>query len=183
MGVSVVSGIALIIGGVTMAQVTLRGNPIHTTGELPRVGSLAPAFSLTRTDLSAVSAADFKGQRVVLNIFPSIDTPTCATSVRKFNAQASEMANTVVLCVSADLPFAAGRFCTTEGLDKVVPASVFRSPEFGTAYGVTLTDGPLRGLLARSVVVLDAAGKVLHSELVGEIAHEPDYEAAIKALK
>jgi thiol peroxidase len=146
------------------------------------VGSQAPAFSLTRTDLSAATQADFKGQRIVLNIFPSIDTPTCATSVRKFNAQASQMPNTVVLCVSADLPFAAGRFCTTEGLDWVGPASTFRSPEFGTAYGVTLTDGPLRGLLARSVVVLDPNGKVLHTELVGEIAHEPNYEAALKVL-
>ena len=165
-----------------MAQVTLKGNPFHTAGELPRVGSQAPAFSLTRTDLSAVSAADFKGQRLVLNIFPSIDTPTCATSVRKFNAQASQLPNTTVLCISADLPFAAGRFCSTEGLDKVVPASTFRSPEFGAAYGVTLTDGPLRGLMARSVVVLDAAGKVLHTELVPEIAQEPNYDAALKAL-
>jgi thiol peroxidase len=165
-----------------MAQITLRGNPIHTAGDLPRVGSQAPAFSLTRTDLSAATQADFKGQRLVLNIFPSIDTPTCATSVRKFNAQASQMPNTVVLCVSADLPFAAGRFCSTEGLDKVVPASTFRSPEFGPAYGVTITDGPLRGLLARSVVVLDEGGKVLHTELVGEIAQEPNYEAALKVL-
>jgi thiol peroxidase len=165
-----------------MAQVTLKGNPFHTAGELPRVGSQAPSFSLTRTDLSAVSAADFKGQRLVLNIFPSIDTPTCATSVRKFNAQASQLPNTTVLCISADLPFAAGRFCSTEGLDKVVPASTFRSPEFGAAYGVTLTDGPLRGLLARSVVVLDAAGKVLYTELVPEIAQEPNYDAALKAL-
>jgi thiol peroxidase len=165
-----------------MAQVTLKGNPFHTTGELPRVGSQAPSFSLTRTDLSAASAADFKGQRLVLNIFPSIDTPTCATSVRKFNAQASQMPNTTVLCISADLPFAAGRFCSTEGLDKVVPASTFRSPEFGAAYGVTLTDGPLRGLMARSVVVLDAAGKVLYTELVPEIAQEPNYDAALKAL-
>ena len=165
-----------------MAQATLKGNPFHTAGELPRVGSQAPSFSLTRTDLSAVSAADFKGQRLVLNIFPSIDTPTCATSVRKFNAEASKLPNTTVLCVSADLPFAAGRFCSTEGLDKVVPASTFRSPEFGAAYGVTLTDGPLRGLMARSVVVLDAAGKVLHTELVPEIAQEPNYAAALKAL-
>ena len=119
----------------------------------------------------------------MLNIFPSIDTPTCATSVRKFNAQASSVPNTVVLCISADLPFAAGRFCSTEGLDKVVPASSFRSPEFGQAYGVTLTDGPLRGLLARSVVVLDETGKVVYTELVGEIANEPNYDAALKALK
>jgi thiol peroxidase len=166
-----------------MAQVTLKGNPFHTSGELPRVGAPAPGFSLTRTDLSEVSPASFKGQRLVLNIFPSIDTPTCATSVRKFNAEASKVPNTVVLCISADLPFAAGRFCSTEGLDKVVPASTFRSPDFGQAYGVTLTDGPLRGLLARSVVVLDETGKVVHTQLVGEIANEPDYDAALKALK
>jgi len=166
-----------------MAQVTLKGNPFHTSGELPRVGSPAPGFTLTRTDLSDVSPASFKGQRLVLNIFPSIDTPTCATSVRKFNAQASQLPNTVVLCISADLPFAAGRFCAAEGLDKVIPASTFRSPDFGQAYGVTLADGPLRGLMARSVVVLDEAGKVIHTQLVGEIANEPDYEAAIKALK
>jgi thiol peroxidase len=165
-----------------MATVTLKGNPFHTCGELPKVGSQAPGFALTRTDLSEISAETFKGQRIVLNIFPSIDTPTCATSVRKFNAQASDAPNTVVLCVSADLPFAAGRFCSAEGLDKVVPASVFRNPGFGTAYGVTLSDGPLAGLLARSVVVLDPAGKVLHAELVPEIANEPDYAKALKAL-
>jgi thiol peroxidase len=169
--------------GAVMAQVTLNGNAFNTSGQLPAAGSQAPAFALTRTDLSEVSAASFQGQRLVLNIFPSIDTPTCATSVRKFNAQASQAANTTVLCISADLPFAAGRFCSTEGLDKVVPASSFRSPEFGQAFGVTLTDGPLRGLLARSVVVLDETGKVLHSQLVGEIAHEPDYESALKVLK
>jgi len=165
-----------------MAQVTLKGNPFHTAGDLPRTGSQAPGFALTRTDLSEATQASFPGQRLVLNIFPSIDTPTCATSVRKFNAQASQMPNTVVLCISADLPFAAGRFCSTEGLDKVVPASTFRSPEFGAAYGVTLTDGPLRGLLARSVVVLDEHGKVLHTELVPEIAQEPNYDAALKTL-
>ncbi len=166
-----------------MAQVTLKGNPFHTVGDLPRVGSEAPAFTLTRNDLAEISRADYPGQRLVLNIFPSIDTPTCATSVRTFNAKASQAPNTTVLCISADLPFAASRFCTTEGLDKVVPASVFRNPGFGSAFGVTLTDGPLRGLLARSVVVLDANGKVLHTELVGEIAHEPDYETALAALK
>ena len=166
-----------------MAQVTLNGNAFNTSGQLPATGSQAPAFALTRTDLSEVSAASFKGQRLVLNIFPSIDTPTCATSVRKFNAQASQAANTTVLCISADLPFAASRFCSTEGLDKVVPASSFRSPEFGKAFGVTLIDGPLRGLLARSVVVLDENGKVLYSQLVSEIAHEPDYESALQVLK
>lgn len=166
-----------------MAQVTLKGTPLQTVGELPKVGTQAPPFSLTKGDLSEISAAQFKGQRIVLNIFPSLDTPTCATSVRKFNAQASEVPNTVVLCVSADLPFAAGRFCSAEGLDKVVPASTFRSPEFGSAYGVTLKDGPLRGLLARSVVVLNEAGQVLHTELVPEIANEPDYTKALQALK
>ena len=165
-----------------MAQVTLKGNPIHTAGELPAKGTLAPGFALTRTDLSEATQADFPGQRLVLNIFPSIDTPTCATSVRTFNAQASQVPNTVVLCISADLPFAAKRFCSTEGLDKVVPASAFRSPGFGQAYGVTLTDGPLRGLLARAVVVLDEQRKVLHTELVGEIAQEPNYAAALAAL-
>ena len=165
-----------------MAQVTLKGNPFHTAGELPKVGGQAPAFTVTRTDLSEAGLADFKGQRLVLNIFPSIDTPTCATSVRKFNAQASKVPNTTVLCISADLPFAAGRFCAAEGLDKVVPASVFRHPEFGATYGVTLTDGPLRGLLARSVVVIDEGGKVLHTQLVPEIAQEPDYTAALAVL-
>ena len=165
-----------------MAQVTLKGNPIHTTGDLPKAGSLAPAFTLTRKDLSEVSLPDFKGQRVVLNIFPSVDTPTCATSVRTFNAQASKAPNTVVLCVSLDLPFAAGRFCAAEGLDNVVPASAFRNPEFGINYGVILNDGPLRGLLARAVVVLDETGKVTYTELVPEIAQEPDYAAALAAL-
>lgn len=165
-----------------MANVTLNGNPFHTTGELPAKGSKAPAFTLTRKDLSEVSLDDLKGKRVVLNIFPSLDTPTCATSVRTFNAKANALPDTVVLCVSADLPFAAGRFCAAEGLENVVPASVFRSPAFGTAYGVTLTDGPLRGLLARAVVVLDGNGKVLHTQLVGEIANEPDYATALAAL-
>jgi len=168
--------------GDTMAQVTLKGNPIHTTGDLPKVGNAAPNFTLTRKDLSEVSLADYKGQRVVLNIFPSIDTPTCATSVRTFNAQASKAPNTVVLCVSVDLPFAAGRFCAAEGLDNVVPASSFRSPDFGQAYGVALKDGPLRGLLARSVVVLDETGKVIHTELVPEIANEPNYASALAVL-
>ncbi len=166
-----------------MAQVTLKGNPFHTCGDLPKVGSQAPAFTLTRTDLSEITPADFPGQRLVLNIFPSIDTPTCATSVRTFNAQAGKVPNTVVLCISADLPFAAARFCTTEGLDKVVPASVFRNP--GVRDGLrhhphgrtpAWAAGPLRGGHGPK-------GKVLHTELVGEIAHEPNYEAALAALK
>ncbi len=165
-----------------MAQVTLKGNPFHTSGELPKVGTAAPAYTLVRTDLSEVSGQDLAGQRVVLNIFPSVDTPTCAASVRKFNARANEKPNTTVLCISADLPFAQKRFCGAEGLDNVVPVSVFRAPEFGQSYGVTLVDGPLKGLLARAVVVLDAAGKVIHTELVPEIAEEPDYNAALAVL-
>lgn len=166
-----------------MAQVTLKGNPFHTSGSLPAAGTPAPAFTLTGTDLGEVRLEQFKGQRVVLNIFPSLDTPTCATSVRQFNARASQAANTTVLCISADLPFAAKRFCVAEGLDKVVPASCFRSGDFGSSYGLELVDGPLRGLLARAVVVVDEQGKVLHTELVAEIANEPDYDAALKALK
>ena len=165
-----------------MAQVTLKGNPFHTSGELPKVGATAPTYTLVRTDLSEVSGKDLAGQRVVLNIFPSVDTPTCAASVRKFNARANEKPNTTVLCISADLPFAQKRFCGAEGLDNVVPASVFRAPEFGQTYGLTLVDGPLKGLLARAVVVIDAAGKVIHTELVPEIAEEPDYNAALAVL-
>ncbi len=165
-----------------MAQVTLKGNPFHTSGELPKVGTAAPAYTLVRTDLSEVSGQDLAGQRVVLNIFPSVDTPTCAASVRKFNARANEKPNTTVLCISADLPFAQKRFCGAAGLDNVVPVSVVRAPEFGQSYGVTLVDGPLTGLLARAVVVLDAAGKVIHTELVPEIAEEPDYNAALAVL-
>ena len=166
-----------------MAQVTLKGNPVHTVGELPRVGSDAPAFALTRNDMADISAADYAGQRLVLNIFPSVDTPTCATSVRTFNAKASQLPNTTVLCISADLPFATKRFCAAEGLEKVVPASTFRNPGFGAAYGVALADSPLRGLMARSVVVINEAGKVVHTELVPEIAQEPNYEAALAALR
>lgn len=165
-----------------MAQVTLKGNPFHTSGELPKVGTAAPAYTLVRTDLSEVSGQDLAGQRVVLNIFPSVDTPTCAASVRKFNARANEKPNTTILCISADLPFAQKRFCGAEGLDNVVTASSFRSPEFGQAYGVTLLDGPLKGLLARAVVVVDETGKVIHTELVPEIAQEPDYNAALEVL-
>ncbi len=165
-----------------MAQITLRGNAIHTSGDLPKIGSTAPPYTLVRTDLSEVSGQDLAGQRVVLNIFPSIDTPTCAASVRKFNARANEKPNTTVLCISADLPFAQKRFCGAEGLENVVPASNFRSADFGQAYGVTLLDGPLKGLLARAVVVIDAGGKVVHTELVPEIAQEPDYDAALAVL-
>ncbi len=164
-----------------MASVTLKGNPFNTNGDLPSVGSKAPAFSLVKTDLSEVSASSLAGKRVVLNIFPSVDTPTCATSVRTFNAQASGLDNTVVVCASQDLPFALARFCGAEGLNNVIPASAFRS-DFAAAYGVKMIDGPLAGLTARAVVVLDTDGKVLHTELVSEIANEPNYDAALKAL-
>jgi thioredoxin-dependent peroxiredoxin len=166
-----------------MAQVTFQGNPVPTSGELPSVGGTTPEFSLTKGDLSEVSLASYAGRKVVLNIFPSLDTPVCAASVRRFNVAASTLADTTVLCVSADLPFAAGRFCTTEGLENVVPASTFRNPGFGKAYGVEITDGPLRGLLARAVVVVDGNGKVIYRELVPEIVNEPNYEAALAALK
>ncbi len=165
-----------------MAQTALRGNPVNTSGDLPAVGSSAPAYALTGTDLGAVSSADLNGQRVVLNIFPSVDTPTCATSVKTFNEKAAGLDNTTVLCVSADLPFAQGRFCGAEGIENVKTASTFRNPEFLADYGVGMTDGPLAGLCARAVVVVDESGQVVHSQLVPEIADEPDYEAALGAL-
>ena len=164
-----------------MATVTLKGNPFNTNGNLPAVGSKAPAFKLVKTDLSEISLDDLAGKRVVLNIFPSVDTPTCAQSVRTYNTQASALDNTVVICASQDLPFALARFCGAEGLDKVIPASAFRA-NFASDYGVKLVDGPLTGLTARAVVVLDAEGKVLHTELVSEVAHEPNYDAALKVL-
>jgi thioredoxin-dependent peroxiredoxin len=164
-----------------MAQTALGGNPVNTIGDLPSVGSATPSFSVTKADLSDITPADLAGQRVVINIFPSLDTATCATSVRKFNELASGLDNTTVLCVSADLPFAQTRFCGAEGLSNVVTASTFRG-DFGTTYGVKLIDGKMAGLMARSVVVLDENGKVLHSQLVPEIAQEPDYDAAVASL-
>jgi thiol peroxidase len=166
-----------------VAQTNLKGVPIHTSGDLPSQGNAAPAFTLVKTDLTDTELRSYAGRRVVLNIFPSLDTPVCATSLRKFNALATTVPNTTVLCVSADLPFAAKRFCTAENLDNLVPASVFRNPDFGEAYGVRLIDGPMRGLLARAVLVLDEQGKVLHTELVPELSHEPDYDAAAAVLK
>jgi thioredoxin-dependent peroxiredoxin len=163
-----------------MAQTSLRGNPVNLVGELPAVGSPTPSFTLTKADLSDITAADLAGQRVVLNIFPSIDTPTCAASVRQFNERASSLDNTTVMNVSADLPFAQTRFCAAEGLGNVTNASTFRGGF--DSYGVSMADGRLAGLLARAVVVLDSDGTVLHSQLVPEIAQEPDYDAAIAAL-
>lgn len=164
-----------------MAEITFRGNPIHTVGDLPAVGSPAPSFELVGSDLSAVTNDDFAGGSVVLNIFPSIDTPTCATSVRTFNAKAAERDGVTVLNVSKDLPFAQSRFCGAEGIDNVQVGSGFRS-SFGQDYGVTMADGKLAGLLARSVVVVDTDGTVLYTQLVPEISTEPDYDAAVAAL-
>jgi thiol peroxidase len=165
-----------------MAKISSRGEIVETSGELPEVGSAAPEFSLRKADLSPVTLADYAGLRLVLNIFPSIDTPTCAKSVRQFNERAARMPNTKVLCVSADLPFALGRFCGAEGITNVETASVYRAPEFGLVYGVYMAEGRLGGLLARAVVVIDESGKVTYRELVPEIAQEPDYEAVMNAL-
>jgi len=164
-----------------MAQVTLRGNPFSTNGELPEVGSSAPAFAVVGGDLSEITNQSLAGKRVVLNIFPSIDTPTCAASVRQFNARAADLENTVVLCVSEDLPFAAKRFCGAEGIENVATGSGFRG-HFADDFGVRLQDGPLAGLMARSVVVLDEDGNVVYTQLVGEIGDEPDYDSALAAL-
>lgn len=165
-----------------MAEITLRGNPIHTVGDLPAVGAPAPAFTLTGGDLSDITLGDFVGQQLVLNIFPSVDTGVCATSVRTFNQKAGGREGVTVLNVSADLPFAQARFCGAEGIDGVKNGSAFRS-DFGTAYGVTITDGPMRGLLSRAVVVIDAEGNVAYTEQVPEIAQEPNYDAALAALR
>ncbi len=165
-----------------MAEITLKGNPIHTSGNLPQTGGNAPSFRLTAGDLSEKTLADFGGKKVVLNIFPSVDTPVCAASIRRFNSEAAGKANAVVLCISADLPFAQGRFCGAEGLKNVVNLSDFRNREFGDSYGVRIVDGPLAGLLSRAVVVIDENGKVVHGEQVPEIAQEPNYEAALKHL-
>ena len=166
-----------------MTTVTLGGNPIHLAGQFPKTGDSAPAFSLVGTDLKDASLKDFAGKRKVLNIVPSLDTPTCAASTRKFNEQAGSLPNTVVLVISADLPFAMKRFCETEGLKNVVSLSTLRGREFMQKYGVAIEDGPLAGLTARAVVVLDENDKVAYTELVPEIKSEPNYAAALAALK
>lgn len=165
-----------------MATITLKGNPIETVGNLPAPGAQAPGFTLVKTDLSETTLADYRGKTVVLNIFPSIDTGVCAASTRRFNSEASNLPDTVVLCVSADLPFAHGRFCEAEGLKNVIATSVFRAPGFGKEYGQLITTGPLSGLLARAIVVVDGEGKVKYTEQVPEIAQEPDYDAALKSI-
>ncbi|QIK60970.1 thiol peroxidase [Dysgonomonas sp. HDW5A] len=166
-----------------MSQITLGGQAVNTIGSLPALKTKAAAFTLVKQDLSELSLSDLKGKNVVLNIFPSLDTSTCAASVRRFNKEAASLSNTVVLAISADLPFAAGRFCTAEGIENVVPVSVFRDEAFGKDYGVLLVDGPLKGLLARSLVVINPEGEVLFTELVSEIKNEPNYEAALAVLK
>ena len=165
-----------------MAKVKFSGETVETIGKLPEVSSKAPDFCLTKGDLSDAKLSDYKGKRVVLNIFPSIDTGVCAQSVRTFNKKASTLDNTVVLCISADLPFAQGRFCGAEGLENVVTLSTFKSPDFGKDYGCLLVSGALKGLMSRCVVVLDEEGKVLYTEQVEEITHEPNYDQAIAAL-
>jgi thiol peroxidase len=165
-----------------MATVTLKGNPIETIASLPAVGSTAPDFTLVGADLGEIKRSDFSGKRLILNIFPSIDTPTCAMSVRKFNQTASQLDNTIVLCISADLPFAQNRFCGAEGLSNVKTASTFRS-SFGKDYGVQFSSGPLLGLLSRSIVVIDTNGNVIYTEQVQETANEPNYDLAIASLK
>jgi thiol peroxidase len=166
-----------------MATVTLKGNPIHTNGELPAKGSHAPDFKLTTTDLKDVGLGEYKGKKKILNIVPSLDTAVCATSTRKFNESGGKLPNTVVLVCSADLPFAMKRFCTTEGLQNVVSLSMIRGKNFAKDYGVLLTDGPLAGLSARAVVVVDENDKVVYTELVPEIGQEPNYDAALAAAR
>jgi thiol peroxidase len=166
-----------------MASVTLGGKPVNVAGNLPAAGSTAPDFTLVGKDLKNISLSDFAGKRKVLSIVPSLDTPVCATSARKFNEQAGSLNNTVVLVISADLPFAMGRFCSTENVSNVVTGSVFRNREFLKNYGVEITDGPLAGVAARAVLVLDEHNKVLHAELVPEIKNEPNYDAALAKLK
>lgn len=166
-----------------MAKITLGGNPVHTSGTLPEIGSKAPEFKLTATDLAQKSLTDYTGYNLVLNVFPSVDTGTCATSIRAFNKAASTLENTKVLCISKDLPFAMARFCGAEGLDNVESLSDFKDGSFGKTYGLDFTDGAFEALLSRCVIVVDAEGKVIHTEQVSEIADEPNYEAALNALK
>ena len=166
-----------------MAEITLKGNPINTLGTLPEKGSKAPDFTLVKTDLSEAKLSDYKGQKVVLNIFPSLDTATCAASVRRFNKEASELENTVVLCISKDLPFAQARFCGAEGLDNVITLSDFRNGSFGKDYQVEIVDGPLAALESRAVVVVDEKGDVVYTQQIPEIVDEPDYEDVLAVLK
>ena len=165
-----------------MATITLGGEEVHTYSELPKTGKKAPDFKLAKNDLTQASLDDFAGKKVVMNIFPSVDTGVCAASVRNFNKQASELENTVVLCISRDLPFAQARFCAAEGLKNVINLSDFKTGKFGEDYGVAITDGAFEGLLSRAVIVLDEEGKIVYEQQVPEIGQEPDYKAALKFL-
>ncbi|MGH1537627.1 MAG: thiol peroxidase [Gammaproteobacteria bacterium] len=165
-----------------MAKITLQGNEIHTSGNLPEIGTAAPDFVLVNKDLENISLASFPGKKKLISIVPSLDTPVCATSTKKFNDYAKEHEDTVILVVAADLPFAMSRFCGAEGVDNVIPLSIMRSNEFSSDYGVLIEDGPLAGITARALLVLDQDNAVVHTELVSEIAHEPDYDAAMAAL-
>jgi thioredoxin-dependent peroxiredoxin len=166
-----------------MAKITFKGSPIQTAGTLPAIGTAAPDFKLVKTDLSLMSLSQFKGKKVIMNIFPSIDTPVCATSVRRFNAEANKLNNTVVLCISRDLPFAQKRFCGAEGLSNVITGSEYQDSSFSDPYGVRIIDGPLAGLFSRAIVVVGEAGKVVYTEQVPEIGQEPDYDKALAAIK
>lgn len=165
-----------------MAQTKLGENIVNTAGDLPAIGALAPPFTLTGNDLKDVASDQFRGKQIILNIYPSVDTGTCARSTREFNKRAAALNNTVIICISKDLPFAFRRFCGAEGIDKVITLSDFRHKEFANAYGIEMTDGGMKGLFARAIVVIDADGKVKHTELVPAIGQEPDYQAAIAAL-
>jgi thiol peroxidase len=165
-----------------MATITLKGNPIETVGELPAIGTMAPEAALTQADLNDILLADLKGSRLVLNVFPSIDTSVCAASVRAFNQQAAQLDNTKVLCISADLPFAQARFCGAEGIKYVMMLSTFRHDVFGSAFGLTIKTGPLAGLLSRAIIVIDETGQIIYTEQVPEIAQEPNYSAALASL-
>lgn len=165
-----------------MAKITLKGNPINTSGDLPKKGQKAPDFTLVKTDLGTLSLSEFAGRKVLLNIFPSLETSVCATALRKFNQYAADKSDVVVLAISKDLPFAHGRFCTTEGISNLTTLSGFRDTEFGKMYGVDIADGPMAGLYARSVVVIDENGSVIYNQLVPEIGQEPDYDSALAVL-
>ncbi|MFO8144307.1 MAG: thiol peroxidase [Candidatus Syntrophosphaera sp.] len=166
-----------------MAQTKLKGNPVQTYGPLPEIGSPARDFILTTNDLQDKTLADYKGQKILLNVFPSVDTAVCAMSVRKFNSEAAQVPDAVILCVSRDLPFALGRFCGAEGIDKAITLSEMRNRDFGKDYGLEIMDGPMAGLLARAVLIIDEEGRIVYRQLVDDITHEPDYEAALEELK
>ena len=165
-----------------MAKIRFKGSEVKSSGDLPKVGIKAPDFTLVKNDLSEIKLSDLKGKYVILNIFPSLDTGVCAASVRTFNKEVTGLKNTIVLAISADLPFASDRFCTTEGINNVVTASVFRNPEFAEKYGVLMIDGPLKGLLARAVIIVNPEGNISYIELVPEITQEPNYQAAINSI-